>query len=151
MKRQINLVHKWTAIQRFPYHFWIYNRVNLNNIPYGENTKILFLKPLKKFSYKYFFMHLINLIVIYLFKNMGYRANFFLRKMDQRYKIASYIWNIARLKSFICTSNWNGIIKQFPKMKKYVHTKKNNFLNFLSTYLFMQQRWLQTDAWRSRW
>ena len=48
MKPQINLVQKWTAIQRFPYNFLSKIRVKLNIIPYGENTKIPILKLLKQ-------------------------------------------------------------------------------------------------------
>ena len=47
MKTQINFFQKWTAIDRFPYHFLSYKRVDINIIPYGENTKIPFLKLLK--------------------------------------------------------------------------------------------------------
>ena len=47
MKPQINLFQKWTAIDRFPYNFLSYNRVNINIIPYGENTKYQFLRLLK--------------------------------------------------------------------------------------------------------
>ena len=47
MKSQINLFQKLTAIDRFPYHFLSFNRVNINIIPYGENMKNPFLKLLK--------------------------------------------------------------------------------------------------------
>ena len=47
MKPQINLANKWTAIQRFPYHFLSEIREKLYIIPYGENKKIQFLKLLK--------------------------------------------------------------------------------------------------------
>ena len=46
MKLQINLFQKWTDIDRLSYHF-SYNRVNINIIPYGHNTKFQFLKLLK--------------------------------------------------------------------------------------------------------
>ena len=47
MKPVINLFQKWTAVDMFPYNFLSYNRVNINIIPYGENTKYPFLKLLK--------------------------------------------------------------------------------------------------------
>ena len=47
MKPRINLFQIWTAIDKLPYNFLSYNRVNVNIIPYGENTKIQFLKLLK--------------------------------------------------------------------------------------------------------
>ena len=55
---KIKLFQKWTEIDRFPYHFLSYKGVNINIMPYGENTKYPFVKLL------------LNLF----------------RKLDQRYK-----------------------------------------------------------------
>ena len=42
MKPQINLFQKWTAIDRFPYQFLGYNRVNINIKAYGKNSEFNF-------------------------------------------------------------------------------------------------------------
>ena len=47
MKPEINLFQKWTAIERFPYHFLSYNRVNINIIPSGEKYEIFIFEAFK--------------------------------------------------------------------------------------------------------
>ena len=47
LKPHVNLFQKWTEIDRLPYHFLSYNHVNINIMPYAENTYIAFLKLIK--------------------------------------------------------------------------------------------------------